>query len=109
MPSAFYNGKIFTGHSIETNKAILVEDGRVVGIVPAGNIPSQFDKEDLNGLNIAPSFIDLQIYGAFGRMFSHELSEVALQSVYEYSLHGGCGHFMITMATNTIEKFLSGI
>ena len=42
-------------------------------------------------------------------MFSHELSPDALKSTYEYCLAGGCTHFMITMATNSIENFLKGI
>jgi N-acetylglucosamine-6-phosphate deacetylase len=50
----------------------------------------------------------MQIYGGNGKLFSHDLSIESLKATYEYCLHGGCTHFMITMATNTIEKFLQG-
>jgi N-acetylglucosamine-6-phosphate deacetylase len=109
MYRAFINGKIFTRSSIEKEKAILVSNGIIEAIVPRSEIPSHYIIEDLQGLNIAPSFIDLQIYGGNGKMFSHELSTEALQSTYEYCLAGGAAHFMVTMATNSMENFLRGI
>lgn len=109
MPTAFTNATIFTGYSVETNKAILVENDRIIDIVPFDFVPSRFNTLDLGGLNLAPTFIDLQIYGGNGKMFSYELNEEALQATKEYCFDGGCSHFMVTMATNTIEKFLRGI
>ena len=108
MPTAYINGKIYTGTSVESNKAILVQDHVITDVVETDAVPSMYMKKDLQGLNIAPSFIDMQIYGGNGRMFSHELNIESLQSTYEYCRAGGCSHFMITMATNTIEKFLQG-
>ena len=109
MATAIINAKIFTGNTIETDKTILVSNGTIENIVSQSEIPSGYTIEDLKGLSIAPSFIDLQIYGGNGKMFSHELSTEALQSTYEYCLAGGCAHFMVTMATNSIENFLKGI
>ena len=108
MFTAYTNGKIFTGETIESNKAVLIDKNVIVGLVNADNIPSQYSSEDLKGFTMAPAFIDMQIYGGNGKLFSHELSIESLKATYEYCLHGGCTHFMITMATNTIEKFLEG-
>jgi N-acetylglucosamine-6-phosphate deacetylase len=108
MFTAYTNGKIFTGKSIEVNKAVLTDNNIIVGITEADNIPDHYMPADLNGYTLAPAFIDLQIYGGNGKLFSHELSVESLRATYEYCLHGGCTHFMITMATNTIEKFLQG-
>jgi N-acetylglucosamine-6-phosphate deacetylase len=108
MLTAYTNGIIFTGDSMQINKAVLTDNDVVVGITAADNIPSQYMQEDLKGYTIAPAFIDLQIYGGNGKLFSHELSVESLKATYEYCLHGGCSHFMITMATNTIDKFLKG-
>jgi N-acetylglucosamine-6-phosphate deacetylase len=58
---------------------------------------------------LAPAFIDLQIYGGNGRLFSADLTTDALEAVYEYCLQGGCTQFMITLATNSIEKFLQSM
>lgn len=108
MLTAYTNGKIFTGEIIENNKAVLTDKDVIVGLTNADNIPSQYRMEDLKGFTLAPAFIDMQIYGGNGKLFSHELSVESLKATYEYCLHGGCTHFMITMATNTIEKFMEG-
>lgn len=107
MFTAYTNGKIFTGETIENNKAVLTDNDIIVGLVSADNIPSQYRAEDLKGYTLAPAFIDMQIYGGNGKLFSHDLSVESLKATYEYCLHGGCTHFMITMATNTIEKFVA--
>jgi N-acetylglucosamine-6-phosphate deacetylase len=109
MRTAIYNGTIYTGGEILRSKAILVDDGVIVELVDASAIPGEYEKKDLHNLNIAPSFIDLQIYGGNGKMFSHELSAASLRATFEYCKSGGAAHFMITMATNSIEKFLKGI
>jgi len=108
MYTAYTNGKIFTGEEIVPNKAVLTESEVIVGVVNADAIPSQYRTEDLKGFTMAPAFVDLQIYGGNGRLFSQDLSVESLKATYEYCLYGGCTHFMITMATNTIEKFLQG-
>jgi N-acetylglucosamine-6-phosphate deacetylase len=109
MQIAYHNGNIFTGKEFLEHKAVLVDNGIIAGLVDEQDIPSHYTKTNLQGLNLAPSFIDLQIYGGNGKMFSHELSVASLQATYEYSLNGGASHFMITMATNAIEKFFRGM
>lgn len=105
MQRAFINGKIFTGSSVETNKAILVDGEIIAGIVNENEIPSHYKPQDLKEQNIAPAFIDLQIYGANNHLFSAELTLESLHATYEYCLKGGCSHFMITMATNVSQKY----
>lgn len=109
MPIAYTNARLFTGHSIETNQAVLADNAMIVDVVPATAIPGHYTIQDLQGYSLAPAFIDLQIYGGNGKLFSQEISVASLQATYEYCLAGGCTHFMITMATNTIDKFLQGM
>ncbi len=109
MLTAFYNGIVFTGEQTLTHRAILVKDGFIEDIVNESEISLEYDKVDLKGKYIAPSFIDLQIYGGNGMLFSQDLTIDSLGATQEYCINGGAAHFMITMATNTIEKFLEGI
>jgi N-acetylglucosamine-6-phosphate deacetylase len=109
MPTALLAEKIFTGQETLIGKAILIENGVVTAIVPSTDIPARFSTRDLGKGLLAPAFIDLQIYGGNGKLFSTELSVESLEATYEYCLGGGCTQFMITMATNSIEKFLKGI
>jgi N-acetylglucosamine-6-phosphate deacetylase len=109
MSTAFIAREIFTGNEIQTGKAVLVKEGRVTGIVPQSDIPAGYRQRELPGYLLAPAFMDLQIYGGNGKLFSAELTSDSLDAVYEYCLQGGCTQFLITMATTSIEKMLSGI
>jgi N-acetylglucosamine-6-phosphate deacetylase len=108
MSIALIAKEIFTGHEIVINKAILIQEGKVINIVEASDIPASYRKKNIEGYLLAPAFIDLQIYGGNGKLFSAELTTESLEATYEYCLQGGCTQFMITMATNSIEKFLQG-
>lgn len=109
MGTAYYNGPIFDGQSFQYNKALLVSEGLVEGFVNETEIPSTYTKKDIKGNFLAPAFIDLQIYGGNGKMFSQETSVEAIQATYEYCKAGGAASFMITIATNSIEKFVEGM
>ena len=109
MQTAFVANQIFTGHQLLTDKAVLVNDGEVIDIVSSSAIPGRYNKKELGKYLLAPAFIDLQIYGGNGKLFSAELTTESLEATYEYCLQGGCSQFMITMATNSIKKFLQGI
>ncbi|SRR5579871_495076 len=109
MSTALVAKEIFNGHEIVTGKSILIKDEKVVDLVPIEQIPASYRIQHIDGYLLAPAFIDLQIYGGNGKLFSAELSTEALEATYEYCLQGGCTQFMITMATNSIEKFLQGI
>ncbi|MEO6915027.1 MAG: N-acetylglucosamine-6-phosphate deacetylase [Chitinophagaceae bacterium] len=109
MSEAFYNCRIYTGSEVLENAAVIIEDGIIADLIPADQLPDEIRKTDLNGLNLAPSLIDLQIYGGNGKLFSNDLSVDTLKATAEYCLAGGASHFMITMATDSIEKFLEGV
>ena len=69
MLTAYTNGKIFTGETIENNKAVLTDNDVIVGLVNADHIPTQYSTEDLKGFTLAPAFVDMQIYGGNGKLF----------------------------------------
>ncbi len=109
MNTAFIPREIFTGTEIVSGKAVLVRDGKIVQLVDDSAIPASYRRVTLGGYMLAPAFIDLQIYGGNGKLFSADLTTESLEAVYEYCLQGGCTQFMITMATNSIERFLTGM
>ena len=108
MKKGYINARIYTGREVLKDHVLLTNDGWIEKVYK-GKVPEGYQIADLTGMNIAPSFIDLQIYGGDGKMFSSELTVDSLRATYNYCRRGGAGHFMITMATNTIDKFLRGI
>ncbi|MDP4132107.1 MAG: N-acetylglucosamine-6-phosphate deacetylase [Bacteroidota bacterium] len=109
MKQAYLADAVFTGKDMLKRHAVLTENKMVTGIVEARGIPSDYALTEHPDCLIAPAFIDLQIYGGLGKLFSHSLDFASLEATYAYCLSGGCTHFMITMATNSTENFLKGI
>ncbi|MBX2923095.1 MAG: N-acetylglucosamine-6-phosphate deacetylase [Chitinophagaceae bacterium] len=106
---AYTNATLYTGNEKHTGKVILVNNHVIEGIDDKAYIGGDYERVDLSGYNIAPAFIDLQIYGADGKLFSACTTPDAIAATYDYCMKGGCSRFMITLATNTIEKFLEGM
>lgn len=109
MRQAYLADEIFTGTQTLTGKVLLTENNRIISMDAAGEIPSEYTRHDHPGCTIAPAFIDLQIYGGNGKLFSHSLNAESLEATRAYCASGGCAHFMITMATNSMENFFKGI
>ena len=101
--------EIFTGNETLKERVLLLENNMVLGILHQGDLPSGITIENFPDCFIAPAFIDLQLYGGNGRLFSHSLDIESLEATAAYCAGGGCSHFMITMATNSMENFLKGI
>lgn len=105
---AYINGRVFTGETF-TNLAVLTDKHSVAGLVETNEVPAGAEIVDLANKIMAPAFMDIQLYGGNGKLFSDELSVAAIQSTYEYCLAGGATQFFITLATNSMEVFYKGI
>lgn len=95
--------RIFDGKEVKEKVAISVKDGKVAAIFPAEELSESTAVIALQGALVAPAFIDLQINGAGGLMFSSDPSVKALSEIYRYSRAGGATHFLATIPTNSIE------
>ncbi|TWI81654.1 N-acetylglucosamine-6-phosphate deacetylase [Lacibacter cauensis] len=105
----FYNGTIFTGDRFINDRAVVVNNGIIEALIPFETIPTDTDKYDLQGSFLVPAFIDLQLYGGNGLLFSQALNEEAILATDAYCVSGGCTRFLLTLATNSIDVFLQGI
>lgn len=92
--------QIFTGTEILHNKTLVVENNMLQAIIDCTN-PENF--------LIAPSFIDAQVYGANGYLFSEYKNVQALEELYKHCLANGTSHFIPTVATNTYETIYACI
>lgn len=99
----FYKAeKIFTGNEWLYGKAIAVAGGKIAGIVEAATVKEGPCEESHI---IAPAFIDVQIYGAYGKLVSVYPEAASLHLLYDYCSKGGASHFQPTAATNSHEVF----
>ncbi|ATL46308.1 N-acetylglucosamine-6-phosphate deacetylase [Chitinophaga caeni] len=93
----------------QTGKALLCEQGKIVGWVNDKDIPTKYDTVDLRGAYLHPALIDLQIYAGNGKVFLQNPNPETIAAVYQYCLSGGAAHFMITLPTVSEETMFKGM
>ncbi len=109
MKQVLTNATIYTGKETLSGVAVLVNEGKILGFVYDTDIPDEYVIHDLKGNNISSAFIDLQIYGGNGHLFSANPTAEAIEATNNYCLQGGATSFLLTMATNSREVFSKGI
>lgn len=105
MAIAYTADTIFTGKEWLTEHAILVENKLIVDIGPVSGLVSSLELQSFKNSFIAPAFIDLQIYGADGKLFSVYPQTDALNKLKTYCEKGGTAFCMPTVATNSYDVF----
>ncbi|MBK8191726.1 MAG: N-acetylglucosamine-6-phosphate deacetylase [Lewinellaceae bacterium] len=109
MLTAFINARVFTGDAVLENAAVLVEDQRIVATGAELPLPPGARTVDLNGLSIAPAFIDLQVYGGKGKLFNNEPTAEAIESTWQQAREGGASHFQITLSCSPLDTMWRAI
>lgn len=99
MPKILSADTIYTGTSVLHNASIAIENGLITEIKNAKI------REAIHYECLAPAFIDLQIYGAGGKLFSEFPEADSLFVLDKYCRNGGAACFMPTVATNSFEVF----
>lgn len=98
MPKVISNTSYFQGNDLKKNQDIII-NGTLIS-----NINESDNKEACHSL-VVPGFIDLQIYGAGGRLFSAEPNIESLSIMENDLLKKGTTGFLACMATNSSEVF----
>ncbi|MEO5564260.1 MAG: N-acetylglucosamine-6-phosphate deacetylase [Chitinophagaceae bacterium] len=101
--------QIFTGDSWLNDHAVVVRDSIIEAIVPVSSLPADTIKKDFANSFIAPAFIDLQIYGAHGKLLSVYPDVGALAKLVDYCRKGGAAYCLPTVATNETEVLYKSI
>lgn len=102
MTQTFDIYNYFDGDEIKALQELEVLDGKFKSITVS-------ERASKNEPLIVPGFIDLQIYGAAGKLFSADPSVESLTQIENELLKKGTTGFLICIATNTPEVFNSCI
>lgn len=102
---AFINADIFTGEKIVSNKSLLIQNGKIVGIVKNDEWPADTEIIDCKGGLLTPGFIDLQIYGDGNYLFSAMPDGKLFHKMADRLVRKGTTSLFITLATNSYDVF----
>jgi len=106
---AYIADLIFTGNEWLNNHAVIVEEGIIKTVLQAKDIPPGIEPVYFDQSILAPAFIDLQIYGAYEKLFAVYPDTDSLHLLNKYSSDGGAAFCMPTVATNKPEVFFKCI
>ena len=81
MRTTFTADKIFTGSDWLPDHSIVVEKELIVDVLPLVSLPHD-SKIEKHLPIIAPAFIDVQIYGAGGKLFATYPTPDSLQKLF---------------------------
>ncbi|MGP6086715.1 N-acetylglucosamine-6-phosphate deacetylase [Antarctobacter jejuensis] len=110
MSRITYTGaRIFDGTQIVDGHALILEDGRVAGIVPDTQAPKESRHIALEGGVLTPGFVDLQANGGGGMMFNDETSVEGLRVIAAAHWRTGTRAFLPTLITDTPDKTVAAI
>ncbi|WP_406643527.1 N-acetylglucosamine-6-phosphate deacetylase [Pectobacterium brasiliense] len=101
---ALTHSRIFTGHQILDNHAVVIADGLIERICPLAELPAGIEQHDLSGAFLAPGFIDLQLNGCGGVQFNDSLDTISvktLEIMQQANERSGCTSFLPTLITSS--------
>jgi len=100
---ALSNCKIYTGSDVLTDHAVVVENGLIKQVCPVAELPDGIEVRDLDGANLSPGCIDLQLNGCGGVMLNDEITAETMQIMHRANLKSGCTSFLPTLITSSDE------
>lgn len=106
---ALTNCKIFTGNDVLVKHAVIINGETIDAVCPEEMLPSGIKMVDLNGANLSPGFIDLQLNGCGGVMFNDEITAETIDIMHKANLKSGCTSFLPTLITSSDENMRQAI
>ncbi len=109
---ALTHGRIYTGHEILDDHAIIVADGLIERICPLAEVPANVEQRSVNGAILAPGFIDVQLNGCGGVQFNDTAEAVSVETLeimQKANEKSGCTNFLPTLITTSDDLMKQGV
>ncbi|MCL9773288.1 N-acetylglucosamine-6-phosphate deacetylase [Vibrio methylphosphonaticus] len=100
---ALTNCKVFTGSDVLNNHAVVINGEQIEAVLPITELSASIERIDLNGANVSPGFIDLQLNGCGGVMLNDEITAETIHTMHRANLKSGCTSFLPTLITSSDE------
>lgn len=102
MQSVLVNGRILTPDGIIDGKAVVIEGGRIAGVVDSADTPIGVARLDLEGGLLVPGFIDTQVNGGGGVLFNDSTTVEAIAAIGAAHRPYGTTGFLPTLISDDL-------
>lgn len=105
---AITNSRFFSEGQLITDQTVLINEGKIQSLIK-GEIPIGYQVVNAKGSYLAAGFMELQIYGSGGNLFSAYPTADTLRQMDNDLMSKGTTRFLACLATNTMEVFYQAI
>jgi N-acetylglucosamine-6-phosphate deacetylase len=110
MNQAITNGQVFDGESLRQGLAVLIRGTRIHSVVETAQLPSDISTVyDLQGGILVPGFIDMQVNGGGGVLFTTVPTVDSLHTIAAAHRHYGTTGFLPTLISTSFEVMRQAI
>ena len=106
---ALVNGEILLDGGLVSERALLLADGRIQGVVDDAQVPQGARRIDLGGGLLAPGFIDLQVNGGGGALFNDLPEPATIARIGAAHRRYGTTGFLPTLITTDSATMVRAI
>jgi N-acetylglucosamine-6-phosphate deacetylase len=109
---ALTHGRIYTGHEILDDHAVIIANGLIERVCPRSDLPAGIETRDVGGAIIAPGFIDVQLNGCGGVQFNDSADAVTVETLeimQKANERSGCTSYLPTLITASDELMKQGV
>lgn len=102
--------RIFDGHGWRAEAAVLVREGRIVGLGSWGEVPPDWPQTRLAaGVFLAPGFIDLQVNGGGGVLLNDQPTADGMRAIARAHRRYGTTACLPTLISDTREQVRTAV
>jgi N-acetylglucosamine-6-phosphate deacetylase len=102
--------RVFDGHGWHSEAAVLIRDGRIVGLGTWGEVPPDWPQTRLpTGALVAPGFIDLQVNGGGGVLLNYQPTADGMRAIARAHRRFGTTACLPTLITDSREQVRTAI
>src|SRR5215467_6647483 len=102
--------RVFDGHGWHADAAVLIRDGRIVGLPPWRDVPTDWPQMHVpRGAFLAPGFIDLQVNGGGGVLLNDQPTVDGMRAIARAHRRYGTTACLPTLITDSRQQTKAAI
>jgi N-acetylglucosamine-6-phosphate deacetylase len=103
-------GTLFDGARLQHDRAVVIEEGRVVAVVSSGEVPATMAVATLpEGVWLAPGFVDTQVNGGGDVLFNDAPTPAAIAAIAAAHRRFGTTSLLPTLISDTPAKMRAAL